>query len=292
MKPPSFSYHDPETLEAAVFLLGALDNVKLLAGGQSLMPMLNMRFVLPDHIIDINRIPGLSDIAVEGTCLRLGAMARQRDIETSELVASVCPLMSEALGHVGHRQTRNRGTIGGSLCHLDPAAELPTLALALDCAVGVVGPAGSRRIPFAEFPLAYMTPAIGPDELVVFIDVPLWAPGHGYAFEEFARRHGDFAMASAAVQLQLAPGGQIERVAVALGGVAVLPQRMGDMEAMLIGQVPGEELFRAAARLCEDIEALGDVHAPAEYRRHLAGVMVRRALAKATARAGSQGSAT
>ena len=288
MKPPSFSYHDPETPEEAVALLASLDNAKLLAGGQSLMPMLNMRFVLPDHVIDINRIAALTGLAVEGQVLRIGAMVRQRELEFSELVAATCPLMGEALAHVGHRQTRNRGTIGGSLCHLAPAAELPVLALALECSLDVLGPSGLRQIAFTDFPLGYMTPSIGTDELLVRINVPIWPKGHGFAFEEFARRHGDFALASAAVVMNLDEAGHIARVAVALGGVGEVPLRMPAIESQLMGNKPSDALFRAASQECRLLETLGDVHGPADYRRHLAGVMTRRALTRAAGRAREQ----
>jgi carbon-monoxide dehydrogenase medium subunit len=285
MKPPSFSYHDPQTPEAAVALLASLDNAKVLAGGQSLMPMLNMRFVLPDHVIDLNGIAALTGLSREGSCLKIGAMVRQRELEFSDLVAADCPLMREALTHVGHRQTRNRGTIGGSLCHLDPAAELPVVALVHDASLDVLGPEGVRQIAFADFPLGYMTPAIGPDELLVRITVPLWPARHGFAFEEFARRHGDFAQAAAAVLMCLDEAGAIARIAVALGGVAEMPLRLSAAEDILLGQMPSYELFRKAADACRDFDALGDVHAPADYRRHLASVMTRRALTKAAARA-------
>src|SRR6204780_3001664 len=146
MKPPPFSYHDPCTAADVVGLLGSLENAKLLAGGQSLMPMLNMRFVLPDHVIDLNRVDGLSTIRENGGAIEIGAMTRQRDIEYSDLVRERCPLMHEAISQVGHRQTRNRGTLGGSLCHLDPSAELVSVAAAVDAKVTVAGKDGTRSI--------------------------------------------------------------------------------------------------------------------------------------------------
>src|ERR1700736_2917322 len=198
MKPPLFSYHDPRTTADVVGLLTSLDNAKLLAGGQSLMPMLNMRFVLPDHVIDLNRVEGLSFIREIDGVLEIGGMTRQRDLEFSDVVQARCPLMAQAIGLVGHRQTRNRGTLGGSLCHLDPSAELVAVAAALDATVTVAGPRGRREIAFAAFPLAFMTPAIEPNELLTAVRFPIWPKGHGHAFIEFARRHGDFAIVSAA----------------------------------------------------------------------------------------------
>ena len=165
MKPPRFSYHDPQSVSDTVGLPAKLENARVLAGGQSLMPMLNMRYVLPDNIIDINRVDGLSYIREQNGSLEIGAMTRQRDIEFSALVAKRCPLMHEAIRQVGHRQTRNRGTLGGSLCHLDPSAELVSVAAALDAKVSVAGKNGARDIDFAAFPVAYMTPAIELDEL-------------------------------------------------------------------------------------------------------------------------------
>src|ERR1700739_3262798 len=163
MKPPPFSYHDPRTVADTVGLLTSLDNAKLLACGQSLMPMLNMRYVLPDHVVDLNRVDGLSHITPRDGVLEIGAMTRQRDVEFSDVVAERCPLMAEAIRQVGHRQTRNRGTVGGSLCHLDPAAELVSIAAALDAKVTVAGKSGTREIDFAAFPIAYMTPSIAHD---------------------------------------------------------------------------------------------------------------------------------
>jgi len=157
MKPPPFSYHDPRTVGDVVGLLNSLENARVLAGGQSLMPMLNMRFVLPDHVIDLNKVEGLSYIRLTGATLEIGAMTRQREIEFSNVIRRRCPLMYDAIRQVGHRQTRNRGTLGGSLCHLDPSAELVSCAAALDATVTVAGPAGSREIEFANFPVLLST---------------------------------------------------------------------------------------------------------------------------------------
>jgi len=287
MKPPPFEYHDPRTEAEVVGLLARLDNAKLLAGGQSLMPMLNMRYVLPDHVVDLNRVEGLSYIREAGGALEIGAMTRQRDLEFSDLVRRRCPLMHEALAHVGHRQTRNRGTIGGSLCHLDPAAELVAVATACDAVVTVAGPNGRRDLPFAEFPAGFMMPSIAPDEFIIAVRIPLWAAGHGHAFVEFARRHGDFAIVSAAAMLEADGGGHITRASVTVGGVAVAPQRMRDIEAGLAGQTPSPHLFRELCESCRKLEALEDIHAPAAYRQHLAAVLSRRALETAHTRLGS-----
>ena len=286
MKPPPFRYYDPRTVADAVGLLGRLDNAKLLAGGQSLMPMLNMRYVLPDHVIDLNRIEGLSYIREAGGAIEIGAMTRQRELEFSDLIRTRLPLMQEAILQIGHRQTRNRGTIGGSLCHLDPAAELVTVGAGYDATVVVTGANGAREIAFKDFPVAYMTPAIEPNEILTAIRFTPWPSGHGFAFVEFARRHGDFAITSAAVLLAADKGGKIARASVTIGGAAVTPVRAAEVEQALIGQVPSPELLRDACESCRAIEAIEDIHAPASYRQHLAAVLSRRALEKAVTRIG------
>jgi aerobic carbon-monoxide dehydrogenase medium subunit len=288
MKPPPFRYHDPTTVSETVALLDRLENAKVLAGGQSLMPMLNMRFVLPDHIVDINRVEGLSYVRESNGsgqgALEIGAMTRQRDLEYSDAVRTHWPIMHEALLQVGHRQTRNRGTMGGSLCHLDPAAELVSLALGYDAVVSIAGPKGTRELPFAEFPVAYMTPAIEANEVVTAVRFPRWAANHGYAFVEFSRRHGDFAITSAAVLLEGDGKGRIARASVTMGGMGTAPVRARELEQAITGQVPTPELFLEACESCRKLEAHDDVHAPASYRQHLAAVLSRRALEKAHAR--------
>jgi carbon-monoxide dehydrogenase medium subunit len=284
MKPPPFSYHDPRTVNDAVALLGRLDNAKLLAGGQSMMPMLNMRFVQPDHIIDLNRVDGLSYIREANGAIEIGAMTRQRDIEFSDLVRKRCPLMHEAIQHVGHRQTRNRGTIGGSLCHLDPSAELVTVAAGMDATVTAQGPNGTRQIEFAAFPVAFMTPAIELNELVTAVRFPVWPEGHGCGFVEFSRRHGDFAIVSAAALLTEDAAGKVTRASVTLGGIAAGPVRATQVEQALIGQSPDDKLLREVCETCRGFEAIDDIHAPASYRQHLATVMSRRALEQARSR--------
>jgi carbon-monoxide dehydrogenase medium subunit len=288
MKPPPFSYHDPRTVEDAVGLLARLENAKVLAGGQSLMPMLNMRYVLPDHVIDLNKIASLAYLREENGALYVGGMTRQRDIEFSDVVKAKYPLIHEAILNVGHRQTRNRGTIGGSLCHLDPSAELVTMGAAFDATVTVQGPKGKRDIPFTDFPAGFMTPAIEADELLTQVRFAAWPKGHGYGFVEFARRHGDFAITSAAAMLEEDANGTIKRVSLTLGGVAVTPRRMRNVEKALVGQKASEDVFRAACEECRKVDAIDDVHAPAWYRQHLAAVLSRRALVAAHGRVGGR----
>jgi carbon-monoxide dehydrogenase medium subunit len=285
MKPPLFTYHDPRSIEDAVALLAEKDNAKLLAGGQSLMPMLNMRFVLPDDVIDLNLIDGLAGITEDGDTLVFGGMTRHRDIEYSDLVARRCPLMKEAILNVAHRQIRNRGTYGGSMAHLDPSAELPSVSMAQDAIVTVQKKGGTRDIAMADFPIGYMMPSFELDEMVTGIRVPLWPEGHGYAFEEFARRHGDYAITSSAVLLDIEPGGRIRRASITVGGVGAAPLRVTAVEEALTGETGSVELFTEIAEKCREIDAMEDVYAPAWYRQHLASVLTRRALGRAFSRA-------
>ena len=274
MKPPRFAYHAPHSVDEALELLGSLPNARPLAGGQSLMPMLNFRLAAPDNLIDLNRIPSLSFIREEGTIIVIGAMTRQRDIEKSALIARRLPLMSEAIKLVGHRQTRNRGTLGGSLAHLDPSAELPAVAMAHDADIILRSRRAERAVKMADFGKGYLTTALEPDELVTEVRFPLWPEGHGHAFEEFARRHGDFAVVSSAVLIDR------HRVSITLGGVGPAPLRMPEAERVFSSTKDSEK----AARLCGDIDALEDRTYPAWYRKKLAVALTRRALERAAGR--------
>jgi carbon-monoxide dehydrogenase medium subunit len=284
LKPAPFEYHRPRTVAEALDLLATLENAKLLAGGQSLMPMLNMRFVMPDHVIDLNSIDELVFLREDGDAIVIGAMTRQRDIELSPIICVRLPLLAEALRFTGHTQTRNRGTFGGSLCHLDPAAEQPAVALTCDAEIVVASRRGKRTIPMVEFPVAYMTTRLDPDEIVTEIRLPASPKKHGYAFVEFARRHGDFALASVAVLMVPGPDGAIERSAITVGGVGSLPVRLKAGEAALRGKPPDEAAFALAAEACADLDVIEDVHASAGYRRQLARVLTLRALRSAAER--------
>ena len=285
MKPPPFRYHAPTTLIEAANLVATLENARVLAGGQSFMPMLNMRFVTPDHIVDLNRVQSFAACVEHEGELLIGAMTRQRDLELSPLVADLCPLLSEALTFVGHTPTRNRGTIGGSLCHLDPAAEIVCVAAALDATIEAQSTRGERAIPFAAFPAGYMTPAIESDELLSAVRLPIWPRATGHAFVEFARRHGDFAIVSTAALMLLDDEGRISRVSLALGGIGAAPLRMGEIEAQLAGARPSASLFDEASRACESIAVADDPYVPASYRKKLSGTLARRALSLACERA-------
>lgn len=281
MKPPPFNYHAPATLDEAVALLGSEANAKLLAGGQSLMPMLNMRLVHPDNLIDINAIDELAYIREDSGALVLGAMTRQYRLEDDELVGQLCPILREAIWQVGHRQTRNRGTVGGSLCHLDPAAEIPCIAMALDGVVDVRGAESSRQIPMSEFAAFYMSPAIGMDEIVTALRLPTWTGRYGSAFIEYTRRHGAFSLASAAALISIGPDGLIDRASLTIGGIGFVPVRISAAENLLMNTKPEPGIFQAAAALCAEIEADTDVHASAQYRQHLARTLAYRTLTKA-----------
>jgi carbon-monoxide dehydrogenase medium subunit len=285
MKPAAFTYHSPVSVGEALQLLAEKPNARLLAGGQSLVPMLNFRLASPEHLIDLNRIGDLAGIAEQEGAIVFGAMTRQRDIEFSALVARQLPLMAEAILHVGHRQTRNRGTIGGSLCHLDPSAELPTVCAAMDAMLEIRSAQGARTLRMADFALGTMTTALAAGDMLTAIRLQPWPRGHGYAFVEFARRHGDFAVAAAAALLQLDASGRIERASLALGGVAPAPLRVASAERRLVGAIPGRETFAAAGAECATVKALEDPTYPAWYRQHLAKTLSERALALALTRA-------
>jgi carbon-monoxide dehydrogenase medium subunit len=283
MKTAPFRYHRPSSLAEAVGLLASLENARVIAGGQSLMPMMNFRLVTPDHLIDLGGLAEIIGVTERKGTLSIGAMTTQRTLERSEIMARDCPLITAALRHVGHQQTRNRGTIGGSLCHLDPGAELPVAAAALDAVLVAVGPDGERPIPFAEFSGGLLTNTLLPDELLARIELPKALPRTGAAFLEFNRRPADFAVVSVAASLALDAAGRIIRIVIAVGGSFEAPVRLRAIEAASIGRKPEQALFEQAAREAEALECVGDDVYPAEYRRELAGVLVGRALAAALA---------
>lgn len=288
MKPAPFEHWGPTSVDEAVKILSGLDDpgeAKVMAGGQSLMPLLNLRLSQPQHVIDLNAVTGISEIRLDGAFLTVGAMCRQRVAERSDQVATAVPLVVDALGQVGHPSIRNRGTVGGSIAHADPAAELPTVALCLDAELVAQGPAGERTIAAADFFDGFLSTALTEEEILTAVRFPVDGPGCGSAFAEVARRHGDFAMAGVAVHLSLA-GDTIEQVRIAVSGVGLTPVRAPDAEAALRGATPGEEAFAAAAAATSaGLNPASDLHASGAYRKHVAGVLVRRALATATERA-------
>lgn len=289
MKPAPFQYHEPTTLPEALELLGELgDEAKPLAGGQSLVPMMNFRLARPQHLVDLNRLSELAYIRQDGSTLCIGAMTRQRQVERAAAVAEGWPLIPEAVSLIGHVQIRNRGTIGGSLAHADPAAELPAVMAALDADLVIRSRHGERRASASGgFFESYYTTSLAPDELLVEVRVPPLPPRTGWSFKEVSRRHGDFAMVGVAAILTLDDGGAITRARLVFTGAAPTPVRSTAAEAILVGQRPQESLFReAGARGSQDLDPVTDIHATADYRRDVGAVMARRALVQAAERAG------
>ncbi len=289
MKPSAFTYHAPQTLAEALDLLATLDNARVLAGGQSLVPMMNFRVVQPEHVIDLGRIPELAFVEDTAAGLKVGAMTTQRSIERSALVRQRCPLLIDALFHVGHQQTRNRGTIGGSICHLDPSAELPVTACALDAVMTAASKTGRRNIPFADFPAGYLTSSLAPDEILIQIEFEPWPERAGSAFEEYAVRPADFAVVSVAAVIAMDESNVISHARIAAGGIAAVPARLTDVEIVLKGRRADADLIESAAAAAAAQPAEGDDANPPEYRRELAGHLMQRALTKAIARARAKG---
>jgi len=271
----------PQTLAEALDLVARLDNARVLAGGQSLLPMMNYRVVQPEHLIDLGRIPELNFVEATAEGLVIGAMTPQRMIERSEAVQKHCPLLIDALFHVGHQQTRNRGTIGGSLCHLDPSAELPVTACALDAVLTAASKTGRRKIAFADFPAGYLTSSLAPDEILVQIEFGKWPHHAGSAFEEYAIRPADFAIVSVAAVVVIGEDDIITNARVAAGGIAPVPARLTAVEALLEGERVGAALIERAAAAAATLPADGDDMNPSEYRQELAGHLTERALTKA-----------
>jgi len=288
MKPPRFDYADPRTLGEAVALLEQHEGeAKLLSGGQSLVPLLNMRLARPAILVDLAKVAGLDHVREEQGALAIGAMTRQRSVELSPVVKTSHPMLHAATLHIAHPQNRNQGTVGGSLAHADPAAELPALALVLDADMRVVGPRGERTIRAADFFVTYLTTALEPSEILVATRFPMLPARTGWSVTEVARRHGDFALAGVMTTITLDDRGRCAAVRLVLFGVGATPVRAPRAEQMLVGERPEDALLERAGRAAsEEIdEPLSDVHASAEYRRDLARVLSRRALAEAAARA-------
>jgi carbon-monoxide dehydrogenase medium subunit len=287
MKPAPFTYAAPSTLEEAITLLREHgDAVKLLAGGQSLMPMLNLRLARPRYIVDLNRIPGLDYLVERDGVLTVGALTRQRGLERTPSVRQDYPLLYEATRLIGHRAIRNRGTVGGSIVHADPAAELPAVLVAHGGSVQVQGPRGIRRIAADDFFRAYLTTALEPDEILTEVRFPRPPTGTGWCFMEESRRHGDFAMVGVAVLLTLDTARRCTRVAVVLCGVGGVPHQVAAAPALLLGHtVDAARLRDVAQAAASEIEPESDLHASAEFRRHLSTVLIQRAVHQAAARA-------
>jgi len=287
VKPPPFAYRAPESLGEALALLAEHgDDAKVLAGGQSLVPLLNLRLARPALLVDLARVPGLAGVDQRDGGLALGAMARERTLERSQLVRRLAPLLSAALPFIGHPAIRSRGTLGGSLAHADPAAELPAVAAALDAEMVVLSAArGERTVAAKDFFSGFFSTALEPDEILTEVRIPRLATGMGVCFMEVARRHGDFAMVGVAVAVRL-EAGNIAEARLALTGVAQVPVRAIDAERSLVGAAPDPTRFAGVAEAVADgLEPRSDLHGSSGYRRQVARALVRRALAVASRRA-------
>ncbi len=286
MKPARFEYFCPRTVDEAAGLLARYgDEAKVLAGGQSLVPLMNMRLARPAIVIDINRVDALAYLHEQDGVLLIGALTRQRAAERSPVVAERCPILRDALRLVGHAQIRNRGTIGGSVAHADPAAELTAVLLALGGAVTARSATATRAIAAADLFVTYLTTSLDPRELITEVRIPVTPRGAGWSWMEIARRHGDFALAGVGVVLALR-GGAVAEARIGLTGVGPTPVRATDAERLLAGQRPSETLWADAAEAVRAaVTPDGDIHASADYRKHVAGVLTRRALAEAHSRA-------
>jgi CO/xanthine dehydrogenase FAD-binding subunit len=289
MKPAPFSYVAPDTVEEVLAVLGEHgDEAKVIAGGQSLMPLLAMRLARPAHLVDLNGIASLDGIEDRGAVVAFGATTRERAAERSELVADRIPVLAEALPLIGHVSIRNRGTVGGSLAHADASAELPAVAVLTEAEMVIRSSHAERVVPADDFFISHFTTSLADDECLLEVRLPATAPATGWSFQEVARRHGDFALVAAAAMVTLDANRAIAAARICMIGVADRPVRARDAEAALAGSPVSADAFAAAATdAARDLEPASDIHGSGAYRRHLAGVTVRRALTTAAERAGA-----
>jgi aerobic carbon-monoxide dehydrogenase medium subunit len=285
MKLPAFEYACPATLAEAVALLAAGDgDAKVLAGGQSLVPMMAFRVASPALLVDLRKLAGLRRIEITDAGVRLGAMTRWRDIEDDARLDTAHPLLKAAVAEVAHYQIRNRGTVGGSIAHADPAAEMPGIAVTCDAEIAVVGRAGPRVIDAGDFFIAPLTTALAADEIIVEVRLPAWPATRRWAFKEFSRRRGDFAMAGTALFYDVDGGGRAHNAHVGAIGVGDRPQRLAAAEAAINGKaVDIATSERAGAAASAAVTPQSDIHASAAYRKALLGTLVERALQSACA---------
>jgi carbon-monoxide dehydrogenase medium subunit len=285
MKLPPFDYACPTTLPEAIELLASHDgDAKAIAGGQSLVPMLAFRLAQPSLLVDLRKLADLRGIRISDAGVTLGAMVRWRDIEDDDRLETAHPLLKAAIAHVAHYQIRNRGTVGGSIAHADPAAEMPGIAITCDAEIAVVGKSGAHVIQAADFFQGALTTALTPDEIIVEIRLPAWPAGRRWGFQEFARRRGDFAMAAAAVFYDQDARGKARNAHVGVIGVGDRPLRLTAVEDVLNGESIDEAtIAKADAATSAAVDPQDDIHASAAYRRSLVGTMVERALKNAAA---------
>lgn len=285
MKLPPFEYACPATLTEAVALLASHDGeAKALAGGQSLMPMMAFRVAQPSLLVDLRKLPGLKEIKIGADGVRLGALVRWRDVLDEARLDKAHPLLKAAIANVAHYQIRNRGTVGGSVAHADPAAEMPGIAQTCDAEIAVVGKAGGRTIKADDFFRGALTTALEPDEIITEIHLPVWAAGRRYGFQEFSRRRGDFAMAGIALYYDV-EGGKAANAHIGVIGVGDRQHRLKAAEAALNGHAVDEALaVKVGEAAAAEVEPQDDIHASAAYRRSLTGTLTERALLAAAAR--------
>lgn len=285
MKLPLFNYICPDTLDEAIQFLDSCDGeAKIIAGGQSLLPILAFRLGAPDHIVDIRKITGLDGIEVGADGVYLGAKVLWRDIAQNARLDSAHPLLKAAIEHVAHYQIRNRGTIGGSLAHADPASEFPGIAVTCGASIEIIGPSGMRTVEAEEFFVGPLSTVLAPNEIIVGARLPLWPEGRRWAFEEFSRRRGDFAMAGIALYYDLDAHGRVSHSHVGVIGACDRPQRLPEVERLLDENIIDEELISVAANAAaRSVSPPDDLHASAAYRRALVSALVERALAHTAA---------
>jgi len=283
MKPSAFEYLSPGSVAEAIELLERYkDEAKIIAGGQSLVPMMNFRLARPEILIDINGIKELDYIREEGDELVIGALTRERDLELSPLVIERCPILAKAVSFIGHSPIRNRGTIGGSLVHADPSAEIPTTVCALNAEMKVVGPSGERILGPEEFFLSYLTTSLEPSDILVEVKIPVLPEKTGWSFMELSRRAGDFAIVAVAIILFMGEGGLCSEARISMGGVAPTPIRAEEAEELLAGQAITDVLIdKSGQEAGEATDTEPDYHASAEYRMDMTRVFVQRGLKEA-----------
>jgi aerobic carbon-monoxide dehydrogenase medium subunit len=287
MKPPPFDYQAPATLPEAVDLLASNPEAVAIAGGQSLMPVLAFRLATPSLLVDLRRVPGLGNIAVDDDGFRLGALVRWREIEDDQRLAAAHPLLHAAIGHVAHYPIRNRGTVGGSLAHADPAAELPGVAVTCEGEITLFGPAGSRTVPAGEFFTGPLSTLRRPDEIITALHLPIWPSGRRWAFQKYARREGDFALAGILLFYDEDRQEALSNAHVGAIGACPRPHRLTGVETLLNDRAMDDDLIRqAAATAAEEVDPPDDLHGDAAYRRGLVATLIERGL-RAAAQQGS-----
>jgi len=279
MKLPPFEYACPSSLSEAIALLAAHGDAKAIAGGQSLVPMMAFRIAQPSLLVDLRKLSDLRGIRIGADGVRLGALVRWRDIQDDKRLAVAHPLLQAAIGHVAHYQIRNRGTVGGSLAHADPAAEMPGIAVTCDAEIAVAGKDGARTIKAADFFLGALTTALKPDEIITEVRLPPWPASRRFGFQEFARRRGDFAMAGIALYYDVDAGGKASNAHIGVIGVGDRQRRLTNAEAALNGKTVDEALaVKVGEAASAEVEPQEDIHASAPYRRSLAGTLCERAV--------------